>query len=278
MIYKLYFQYQWDKLCRFFYKSKLNCFNFTITQIKNDDLKRFCYFWHEGLGNRGVNEIGTGVYKYLESYQIISQAKMYSSRTIVEDSIKTGSCLQCICMQLNILTSSPSLKNITHTQNEGDTIHSIIERTLKRIKLSGPIYVPDQYISHIRNAKKKSEPLHIREMIDIKALYDEMALNITKNTKGDVFKMSEIQLLRFEKNSRVFWYKNHYKEKEWCEVAFKERKIRSSDVVHKPQCIHLKPAYAKKLTISENKLRDFNSLLDSHMIRHFYKSFYDSLK
>ena len=51
-----------------------------------------------------------------------------------------------------------------HTQNEGDAVHSIIERSLRSAKKSGPIYVPDQYISIIRNAKKKGEPLHLREM------------------------------------------------------------------------------------------------------------------
>nr|CAD7401628.1 unnamed protein product [Timema cristinae] len=35
-----------------------------ITEIENDT--SFCFFWHEGLGHRGVNEIATGVYKYIE--------------------------------------------------------------------------------------------------------------------------------------------------------------------------------------------------------------------
>ncbi|XP_031332274.1 uncharacterized protein LOC116162721 [Photinus pyralis] len=48
----------------FFYKSRLNCFNFTVTEIGND--KTFCFFWHEGLGHRGAAEIGTCVLLYLE--------------------------------------------------------------------------------------------------------------------------------------------------------------------------------------------------------------------
>ncbi|XP_041968863.1 uncharacterized protein LOC121725818 [Aricia agestis] len=48
----------------FFYKSKLNCYNFTVSNI-NDDTT-VCFFWHEGLGKRGANEIGTCVYKFLE--------------------------------------------------------------------------------------------------------------------------------------------------------------------------------------------------------------------
>ncbi|XP_045453588.1 uncharacterized protein LOC123662839 [Melitaea cinxia] len=48
----------------FFYKSKLNCYNFTVTDFK--EKKTSCFFWHEGLGNRGVNEIGSCVYIFLE--------------------------------------------------------------------------------------------------------------------------------------------------------------------------------------------------------------------
>ena len=32
-----------------------------------------------------------------------------------------------------------------HTQNEGDTIHSIIEMSMKKAKKSGSIYVPDSF-------------------------------------------------------------------------------------------------------------------------------------
>lgn len=66
----------------FFYKSRLNCFNFTVsilflflvkcfeclllfkvTEIGPDKSKAF--FWHEALGNRGAIEIGTCILKYL---------------------------------------------------------------------------------------------------------------------------------------------------------------------------------------------------------------------
>ncbi|CAG9831979.1 unnamed protein product [Diabrotica balteata] len=48
----------------FYYKSRLNCFNFTISEIGND--KTSCYFWHEGLGHRGAVEIGSCVLSFLE--------------------------------------------------------------------------------------------------------------------------------------------------------------------------------------------------------------------
>ncbi|CAH0730535.1 unnamed protein product, partial [Brenthis ino] len=54
----------------FYYKSKHNCLNFTISDLKNKTTD--CYFWHEGLGNRGAIEIGSCVFKFLEKIALES--------------------------------------------------------------------------------------------------------------------------------------------------------------------------------------------------------------
>lgn len=41
-----------------------------------------------------------------------------------------------------------------HTQNEADSVHSLIERQVKKNLKSGPIYSPDQYIALIEIARK----------------------------------------------------------------------------------------------------------------------------
>ena len=69
-------------------------------------------------------------------------------------------------MYLWAVSSLPKIKSITHkfliaghTQNEGDNIHSVIEKAIKRNLKSGPIYEPYQYVSIIRAAKKKRKTL-----------------------------------------------------------------------------------------------------------------------
>lgn len=49
----------------FYYKSKINAFNFTITELNKDFSE--CFVWNEVEGLRGVNEIGSCVLKYLKS-------------------------------------------------------------------------------------------------------------------------------------------------------------------------------------------------------------------
>lgn len=112
--------------------------------------------------------------------------------------------------QLNIQSISHKFLIRGHTQNEGDAIHSIIEKSLKSAKRSGPIYVPDQYVTIIRHAKKKGEPLRVIEMgfedfKDIKALHDEMAPYIVKDVGGNIFKLNDVKIFRFEKGSNTFY-------------------------------------------------------------------------
>ena len=49
----------------FFYISKLNLLNFTVTELGTNNTN--CFVWHEGEGARGVNEIGSCVLMYLKS-------------------------------------------------------------------------------------------------------------------------------------------------------------------------------------------------------------------
>ncbi|XP_056647399.1 uncharacterized protein LOC130452104, partial [Diorhabda sublineata] len=48
----------------FYYKSKLNCFNFIISDLHTRNVN--CYFWNETEAKRGANEIGSCVYLYLK--------------------------------------------------------------------------------------------------------------------------------------------------------------------------------------------------------------------
>lgn len=126
--------------------------------------------------------------------------------------------------------------------------------------------------------KKKGIPIQVQEMgfndfIDIKSLYDEMALNISKDIEGYDFKISDVRLLKFEKNSSMFQFKTSYKQEEWSSVNFKTKKRRS--VLKDIKTITLKQAYPKQIQLSENKRKDLKILVDTHIIPDFYRYFFD---
>ncbi|CAG9814764.1 unnamed protein product [Phaedon cochleariae] len=266
----------------FFYKSRLNCYNFTITNIGNDQTKSF--FWHKGLGHRGAIEIGTCVLNYLQE---ISENTPGMDVIFYSDNCGGQQKNRFLIGAYLYAVGRFNIKSITHkylirghTQNEGDAIHSVIERALKRTKKSGPIYVPDQYITVIQNARKKGNPVEVKEMgyadfVDIKSLYDDMGINISRDIDGNDFKINNIRIMQFERGADVFRFKTSYKQEEWSFVSFWPRRRRSE--LKDIETVTLKHAYSENIKISENKRKDLKSLIEANIIPKFYRYFYDTV-
>lgn len=145
-------------------------------------------------------------------------------------------------------------------------------------KKSGSIYVPEQYVSIICEAKKKGNKIEVKEMgfesfFDIKVLSNDMGLNINKNTNGDDFKINEVRILKFVKGDDEFQYKTSYKQEEWLAVNFRQRKRCKTDIKN----ILLKKAYNKPFQLSEKKKLGLRSLINMNLIPVFYKTYYDCI-
>lgn len=163
-----------------------------------------------------------------------------------------------------------------HTQNEGDTAHSLIEKNIKLAKKSGPIYAPDQYVSLIRTAKKRGEPFEVCELnfsdfYDLKALSEDIGLNITKNESGEQVKVSQIRMVRFDKGFETYRYKISYSG-EWQSIKIKNRRSVSKKTDPK-----MNQAYKSKFTIPGRKKEDLKKLINANIIPKFYEHFYNSL-
>lgn len=82
----------------FYYISKVNLLNLTITELGTKNTT--CFVWHEGKGARGVNEIGSCVFMYLESLNekatVDFDVVFYSDNCC--GSQKTNLCWQCTNM------------------------------------------------------------------------------------------------------------------------------------------------------------------------------------
>lgn len=83
-----------------------------------------------------------------------------------------------------------------HTQNEGDSAHSVIERQIKRARTAGPIYLPEQYYALIRTAKKGGKPYTVNE-VSHRDFYDVKQLSSDLGVKIDC--ITEIKTLKVEK-------------------------------------------------------------------------------
>lgn len=144
----------------FYYKSKINCFNFTVSDLNAKNVE--CYFWDETEGKRGAVEIGSCVLKYinklLEKTSSTDQDIVFYSDNCCGQQ-KNKYVLSAYSYAVNTF---PKLRSISHkylirghSQNEGDNVHSVIEKQVRRHIKACPIYVPQQYVTLITMSKKK---------------------------------------------------------------------------------------------------------------------------
>ncbi|XP_063635068.1 uncharacterized protein LOC134805772 [Cydia splendana] len=119
----------------FYYLSKLNVYNFTICNMKDNNVS--CYVWHEGEARRGVAEIGTCVMKYIEDLKVKAIQLKSKLDVIFYSDNCTGQHKNhfMIALYVYVVNNFEHINSITHkflikghTQNEGDSAHSVIER------------------------------------------------------------------------------------------------------------------------------------------------------
>lgn len=132
--------------------------NFTIYNLYNSCT---CYVWDESNGNRGVNELGTCVLKFIldccreEKKHII----FYSDNCTGQQKNKFMLALYVYAVkQLGIESITNKFLIKGHTQNEGDSTHSLIERQMRRLLKGGSIYIPETFVIAIRSEKKTGKP------------------------------------------------------------------------------------------------------------------------
>jgi hypothetical protein len=106
---------------------------------------------------------------------------------------------------LNSITHKFLIKG--HTQNEGDSVHSLIERKMKQALKSGSIYTPEGLISLIRTARRAGEPFAVNELsyenfFDLKLLTSDIGpLRIVNNKQNQHVKFKDIKVMRVQRDS-----------------------------------------------------------------------------
>lgn len=93
-----------------------------------------CYVWNETIANRGANEIGTCLLDFIRSEfngteNNLADIIFYSDNCSGQNKNKFIACLYLYAsLVLNINTIRHKFLIVGHTQNEGNSMHSVIER------------------------------------------------------------------------------------------------------------------------------------------------------
>lgn len=239
----------------FYYKSKVNCYNFTITNILNGETK--CYFWHQGEGNRGANEIASCIFKYLEELTIKMsdenlEVVFYSDNCCGQNKNKFVMTMFLYAVHhLKIKSITHKFLICGHTQNEGDVAHSVIEKAVKQALKRGPIFLPQQYSTIIRGAKKTGLPYEVKELCysdfyDIKNLQTQLGNNFDRGINGEKVLCSNIKVVKYEKDKPFsLQVKTSYESEDYLEIVTRKR-TRKNQMV-------LVPAYTTRPRIDAKK-------------------------
>lgn len=168
-----------------------------------------------------------------------------------------------------------------HTQNEADSVHSLIEREVKKNLKAGPIYSPDQYVTLIKNAKKSKPAINVHEMtfesfINLKSLQEQWGYNFTSTVDidGKTVNWNDVKVLQMVKSEPFhFYYKTSYSDTNFKQVDIRNKRKKMDPIT----AITLDKAYSQRQQLSENKKKDLKELLTKKLIPSFYASFYNSI-
>ncbi|XP_011193975.2 uncharacterized protein LOC105219498 [Zeugodacus cucurbitae] len=257
----------------YYYKSKINVFNFTVYNMKTNNCQ--CYVWDEANGKRGVNELGTCVLEYIKSLAQNNHDEIifYSDNCAGQQENKFIIVMYLYAVRyLGIKSITHKFLIKGHNQNEVDSAHTLIERVTKRMLKSGPIYTTESLITIIRSAKKTGQPLLVKEM----CYEDFFELKILLNDMGPFnmrqIKLSELKVLKVQRASpNTVFFKTSY-----AEAQYSEANIISSKKQQNTR-IDLTKAYKCKIGIPNNKREDINELIEKNIIPRFYHEFYNAL-
>ena len=258
-----------------FYNRQLSVYNLTVFEMCLNIGHNF--MWHEGIAARGANDIGSCVFRYLQ---------MLSETTVREVVFYSDCCggqnrnRFIPTMYMHALEHT-SISKITHrflesgrTHNEGDSVHSVIERKKKK----ATIYTPQQYYTLVRMAKSSGPPFQVHEMetanfFDFKRLAAGKNYQLDKAEDGSKVAWNQIKELEVnsENMNKIFLRYSH----DDCETITINLTPRRRGRT-RPDTTQLQCTYQGPQPIAQAKMKDLQKLKKS-IIPAQYHHFYDSL-
>jgi hypothetical protein len=254
----------------FYYKRKLSCYNFTIFDMGNK--KGVCYMWDETVAKRGANEVSSCLLDFIKA----NVERGYKDFRFWSDNC-AGQNRNRIVYSLYVFAAKKYNISITHrflekghTQNEGDSVHSVIERSSQ----AKTIYTPDEWRILVRWAKNEGEPYIVRNMTQIDFFDFKSHINDKvwlKNCRGAKIAWNNIKEVHANNNDpNKLFYKYNLSHSEY-EILVLRGNTRYS------LQIDLKNSYSQPLKLSVEKYKDLMNMCQSGVIPSEYSSFFISL-
>ena len=135
-----------------FYKRKLSIYNLSVYSLGTS--VGCCYMWAEIEAQRGSAEVGTAMLKYISSLpKTVRTVILYSDCCGGQNKNRNLATALIYTMLSNphIIMIEHKYLESGHTHMEVDSIHAAIERAKKSV----PVYVPHDWYTVVRCARRK---------------------------------------------------------------------------------------------------------------------------
>lgn len=268
------------QVSNFYYSRKFATYNLTVYNMGISEAH--CYLWNEDQAKRGANEIATCVYQFLIENCVNKNTIFYSDNCSGQQKNKFMATLYLYAVTyLNIPSITHNYLIVGHTQNEGDSVHSVIEKQKIRLLKGGSIYSPQQWVTVIQSAKKTGKPFKVHELnyqhfINFKQLTSNMGNNFNKNNLGQKVVWKDIKVLKVSKEhpDRLF-YKTSNEEPDFGEIIIINK---TRNAKKKNNVLELSKLFTEPPGISKEKKKDLIHLCESNLIPENYQYFFKQLK
>lgn len=137
----------------FYYKRKLTVHNFTIYDLTSKKSNNYCY--DESLSGVGPNEVCSCLWMYINEKikEHATDFRFISDNCRGQNKNRFVFFFYAYCSATFHVDISHTFLVHGHTENEGDSVHSTIERGLKKQS----IFVPDEFYEIIKTSSRKNK-------------------------------------------------------------------------------------------------------------------------
>ncbi|XP_022824255.1 uncharacterized protein LOC111354868 [Spodoptera litura] len=263
----------------FYYKRKLHFHNFTPFDMA--DLQGYCYCWDEQTAKKGANEIASCVFDFIRMkvQQGVKTFIFWSDNCGGQNRNRIIFLMYMYCAWKFNVNITHRFLVVGHTQNEGDSIHSVIERKTRNIL----IYSPEQWILAFKMATTNAKPYIVREVTQSFVFDFKSCLpffdNWKKNSMGELVMWSKVCEVNVQaKDLFMLNYKYAFEEEAYKTIQCLRSNTRASIQNVSKKLSRLEVAYKSLLPIDKKKFKDLQDLCKSNVIPERYHSFYNNLK
>ncbi|CAH0591448.1 unnamed protein product [Chrysodeixis includens] len=266
----------------FYYKRKLAAYNFTIYDFGKR--QGYCYIWDETVGKKGLNEICSAVYSFIE-LKVSQGAKefvFFSDNCGNPDRSPAIFTMYYYAAHKYKIDISHIFFETGHTQMPEDSMKLRIEKA-KKVE---DIYVPGEWASLLKKASPLSPytitMLDQNTILDFKSFFSSLP-NVDFDFDGVKIKWDDINHVRIIKDCSYMklGYKLYAEEVIFIDFLNKpDSLVADFNELLQPFILPkvLDRAYKEPFLISAEKYRDLGKLCERNYIPAQYHEYYRNLK